>query len=376
MSMPPSAQKPAAVPLGTPMLPKRSLLAIHKYVALTAALFILIQSITGMMLVYRVELARLLDSQGMVRHSMSGDAPLSAVLDSIQRENPGYAIQRLVYPAAPDGTYFAHLVNAEGTYRYASTDPGNGRILRSGSIWSFPVEAALFVHFRLMTGRLGLMIVLLTGLSVVVLAATGLMFWWPRRGRIGKNMKIDLRLAPRLILRQCHRSLGVFISLILLISASTGLFVGTIFMLADGPIYGVAPTGALPRVDPAVDDMLALARAQFPGHAIRDIRMPAPATFNVHFLAPAQGPSAVHTVHIDRTSRSLVRKTAAADDTSLWAPVLPIHNGELFGNPGRILVLLAGLSLAVLAVTGPIMWFQARRPHRKPAAAPIVRNSL
>lgn len=347
------------------MITKRFLFAIHKYCGLVAALFILVQAATGAMLVYRAELAQLLDPQGMVRHSTGGDAPLSAVLRSIQRGHPGFEIQRLVYPSNQTATYFAHMVNTGGAIRYASVDPGTGQILRSGSIWSFPVEAALFVHFRLMTGRAGLIVVLLTGLSVLTLATTGLIYWWPRRGRFRKSLALDLRLPGRVVLRQFHRSLGVFISAIFLLSATTGMFVGTVFLLASGPLYAVAPTGSPPRVDSGVDAMLALARAQFPGHAIRDIRMPAAGSFNVYFLAPERNPSAVHTVRIDLAQRRIVDKIPTKDDDSLWVPILPIHNGELFGAIGRIVVLFAGLSLAIMAVTGPLMWLQRSRAARR-----------
>jgi uncharacterized iron-regulated membrane protein len=347
------------------MITKRLLFSVHKYCGLAAALFILIQAMTGSMLVYRTEVAQFIDRQGMVRHSTGPDAPLSIILHGIQRSNPAFEIQRLAYPQSQTATYFAHMVSADGTLRYASVDPGDGRILRSGSIWSFPVEAALFIHFRLMTGRAGLMLVLLTGFSILTLATTGLIYWWPRRGRFGKALTLDLRLPPRVVLRQFHRSLGVVISSILLLSATTGLFVGSVFLLASGPLYSVAPTGDPPRIDPGVDSMLALARAQFPGRAIRDIRMPGPQSFNVYFLAPERNSSAVHTVRIDLASRRVVAKLAASDDSSLWVPILPIHNGELFGTAGRVVILCAGLALAVMALTGPLMWLQRSLAARK-----------
>lgn len=347
------------------MITRRSFFTLHKYVGLAAALFILVQALTGITLVYRSELAQLIDPAGMVRRTGGADAPLSMVMHSLRREFAGFEIQRLVYPAEPDGTYLAHMVNRDGLIRYASVDPGNARVLRSGSIWSFLVEAALFVHFRLMTGRGGLIIVLLTGLSVLTLAISGLTYWWPKRGRIAKSLAVNFALPGRAVLRQFHRTLGVLISALLLISASTGLFVGTVFLLASGSIYGVAPSHSPPLADPGYDEMLALARSQFPGHAIRDIRMPNHASFNVYFLAPERNPSAVHTVQIDLRSKRMIGKVPAQEDGSLWVPILPIHNGELFGSVGRIIVLSLGCLLATMAVTGPLMWWQRSRSRKK-----------
>lgn len=347
------------------MITKRLLFSVHKYCGLAAALFIIVQALTGSMLVYRTELAQFIDPRGMVRHATGPDAPLSAILNSIQRSNPDFQIQRLVYPANPTATYFAHMVSTDSTLRYASVDPADGRILRTGSIWSFPVEAALFVHLSLMTGRAGLILILVTGLSIVTLATTGLIYWWPRRGRFGKALALDLRLPGRVVLRQFHRSLGVVISAVILLSATTGLFVGSVFLFASGPLYSVAPTGDPPKVEPGTDAMLALARSEFPGHAIRDIRMPALHSFNVFFLAPERNPSAVHIVRIDLASRRVVAKLATGDDDSLWVPILPIHNGELFGWAGRFVILCAGIALTVMAVTGPLMWLQRSRAGMK-----------
>jgi uncharacterized iron-regulated membrane protein len=50
----------------------------------------------------------------------------------------------------------------------------------------------------------------------------------------------------------------------------------------------------------------------------------------------------------------------AEDDDSLWVTLLPIHNGEAFGLAGRLILLVGGLGLAALAVTGPIMWLQKK----------------
>lgn len=45
------------------------------------------------------------------------------------------------------------------------------------------------------------------------------------------------------------------------------------------------------------------------------------------------------------------------------AAQLPIHSGELLGLPGRIIVCISGLVVAVLSVTGAVIWRKKRR-HR------------
>lgn len=39
----------------------------------------------------------------------------------------------------------------------------------------------------------------------------------------------------------------------------------------------------------------------------------------------------------------------------------PLHSGRILGMPGRILVSLLGLALAMLSLTGVVIWVRKRR---------------
>ena len=43
---------------------------------------------------------------------------------------------------------------------------------------------------------------------------------------------------------------------------------------------------------------------------------------------------------------------------------MPLHSGELLGLPGRILVCAAGIAVAMLSVTGVIVWWRKRVARR------------
>ncbi len=40
--------------------------------------------------------------------------------------------------------------------------------------------------------------------------------------------------------------------------------------------------------------------------------------------------------------------------------VLPIHTGQVAGLAGRVLIFVAGLAIALLSVTGTLVWFKKR----------------
>lgn len=340
---------------------KRVLLTIHRWCGLAACLWILVQALTGSALLFRDELGRALDTHGMVRQSASGAAaPMSQVLQSLRTRFPAYEIQRVVWPQRPDDTYFAHMVDARGETLYASVDPGNARILRAGGLWSFPMEAMLAIHLRLLTGKVGLAAVLLGALSVLALAASGWTYWLPKAGRWRNALKIGWNLPGRILLRHLHRTTGLAVSLVFLASVVTGALVAAEYLIEPGPITSTAPSQGGPGPIAGVDRALAAARALRPGRGLRDVRMPRAGVFNACFWAPARSALAVDIVRTSLPDGRIIGVRPAAADRSLWVVALPIHTGDAFGPTGRFVLLLGGLGLAGLALTGPIMWLQKR----------------
>lgn len=43
---------------------------------------------------------------------------------------------------------------------------------------------------------------------------------------------------------------------------------------------------------------------------------------------------------------------------------LPIHGGRILGFPGRVLIAVLGVAIAVLCVTGTLVWWRKRRARR------------
>jgi uncharacterized iron-regulated membrane protein len=350
------------------MIAKRQLLPVHRWVGLVIALFVLMQTATGVLLVFRTHLAEALDPAGMTSASAVRDAPISAVLGAARARFPGYAVDHVVFPQTPRGVYLVQLLDPAGESRWASVDPGTAQVLRAGRIWAFPLEAAMQIHYRLMTGRLGLAALMTTALGLLTMAVSGLWYWWPKAGRWRRSLAIEKGAPPRLLLRRLHRNVGVFAAAAAIFSATTGLIVATEFILAPGPLMRITTA---PDTTPGdLDRALATARAIYPGRAIRDIRTPAPGRFNIFFWAPETSPHAVHAVSLDPRSGRVLAVTPAQKSPGVWMIVLPIHSGDTFGDAGSLVVLSGALALFGLAVTGPLMWLQRPRGGAARATAP------
>lgn len=327
-------------------------LAWHRRIALVFAPLMLLQALTGAALLFRDPLERAFHpavSHGPVR-------PVSALAQAAQAR--GARLDRLFFPTSPGLPAMAQLSGVGGSAEYAALDPASGRIVRHGSVWAFPMEAALRWHYRLMTGAAGLAVVALGGLALLVICGAGLGFWWPVRGRWGKSLTINPRMPARIRLRHWHRSGGVVAAIMLSFSAATGLLLAAPDILSGA---GGRPEVLPPPSAAQIDAAMALAQHTFPAARLRDVRFPRADRLDMNFLAPEQGPRAVHVVSV-RLSRPEVLKAVPADrNPVLWMKVLPLHAGDAFGLAGRILLLLEALVLGALAVSGPVMWWQQRK---------------
>lgn len=343
------------------MLSRPGLLIFHRRLALAFAPLLLLQALTGSVLLFRAELARTIDAAAMVRTSPPGDVPVSTMVANAAARLPGFRITRLFLPATAQDMAFAQLTDNDGTQRYAAVDPGNGRVVATGSVWRFPLEAALQLHYRLMSAKLGMAVVLANALALTCLSGSGIAFWWPGRRRIAKSLAIHANLPARIRLRQWHRSTGILLSVLILFSATTG----ALLVAPDLTEPAAMPQAPLPPADAAqIDRAVARAGAAFPDARLRDIRFAAD-RIDVNFFAPHRNPRAVDVASVSMADGRLRKRIAASDNPVLWMAVLPLHTGDAFGIAGRFALLAEALALLFLAGSGPLNWWRARRPKRK-----------
>lgn len=346
------------------MIRKATLFRFHKWIGIAVAAFLFVQAMSGLTLVFGPELARLLDPAGMISGPGTGDASPVTLVAAAEDRYPLYRVSRLVYPATADDTYIVHLVDERGRARYVSLDRHGASVLREGSVWRFPTIAALNIHYQWLAGRAGMALVTISGTALLLLALTGLAFWWPRKS-FHKSLSVRWDVQPRVTLRQLHRTTGVVASPLLLFMAVTGLTIIIPTVLAQpGPDWRAATSLAVP-----IERALVIARSRYPEQAVRDIRVVSPVKINIFFRAPERNSRAVHRVAVDARNWRVNDVLEASNDRALWVVTYPLHTGEYFGLGGRLIIALAGLALAGLAAAGMVMWVQARGAKAKSAKA-------
>lgn len=342
---------------------KAGLLSLHRSVALVFAPLLLLQALTGATLVFRDPLARVIDPSAMTAPTLGPTAPIAELAASAQARFPDYSLRRMYLPSSPGDVAFGELAGADGSACFVSLDPVSARVLATGPVWRFPLEAALRLHHRLLDGRAGLALVLANGIALTLLAASGVSFWWPGRGRALKSLAIRKAAPKRLKLRLWHRSCGVAISIVVLFSATTGVLLVAPDLAASS---GAASSGPAPlRSFARIDNAVALAQAQFPGARLNDIRFPPADRIDVNFLAPARNSRAFHVVSVSISRPRVLDRLPAENNPVLWMTVLPLHSGDSFGLAGRLLLLVEAAVLIFLAISGPTMWWRSRSSKRR-----------
>ncbi|QQN74923.1 PepSY domain-containing protein [Croceicoccus sp. YJ47] len=336
-----------------------SLLVLHRRLALVFAPFLVLQALTGSMLLYRDDLASLL--QPATSSAQEEPAPVSALYAAARRAAPDSAPQRLYLPPAPGSAVVAQMRHGDGTLDYALIDPASGMVLSRGSIWRYPLHAAQELHLRLNAGNFGLLLVCIYGAALAMLAVTGLWHWWPGKRRVLKALKIPDRTPQRMKLRMWHRSSGALMSAALVILSVSGVLTALPNFAAAGPapVDGLVPTAA------TIDAAVALAGARFSDGPMRDIRFRPDGTIAVNFRAPRAGPWAVDTAVVDPSAPGTLRAIPHEADDALWTVTYPIHTGSIIGPGGRWIMLLLAAGLLFLSLSGPLQWWRARA-NRKP----------
>lgn len=333
----------------------------HRKLALLFAPLFLLQGLTGGILLFREPLGRLLEATPSSGPVQNVDQLFAVAVAT------GKQVERLQPPASPGRLAIAQLAGGDGTRTFVMIDPVSAHIIREGGLATFPIEAALRLHYQLLAGTTGLFVVMLTGFVLLLMAGTGLAFWWPVKGRWSKSLAINPRMPTRVRLRKWHRNFGVFAAVLIGCSGATGVLLAgadLLSALASPAPNPVVPTrqGGLLAANVAAG--LRLAQEQFPGSPIRDLRFTSGGRMDVNLRAPERNTLAVHVVKVDLATARIVGGMAAKDNPALWMNILPYHSGDEFGLVGKLLLLIEVLVLIMLGVSGPLMWWQQRKSRK------------
>lgn len=347
---------------------------VHLWMGLTLGLLLSVAGITGAILVYYVEIDRMLNpavasASGPPDHDRAMATLRAAFPDKagpwrIELDGRDGAIPVRYYdPPERSGRAFAPML--------AWLSPDGEQVLRR-SYWGETAMTWIYdLHYRLLLERPGGTIMGYAGLFMLVLLASGIWAWWPRDGRFAKAFAFRRHAPPVRSLRDWHKLAGVSASLVLLVIVGTGVMLelpkesDAVLEATLGPVDRLPEIVADPfeTADIGPVAAVAAARAHLPDALPAWIETPprVGGFYRVRVQVPGD-PSRrfPHSyVWIDRSNGAVLgvadaRRASASTVVTNW--LHPLHDGSFGGSATRALLLLSGLVPSMLFVTGVSRW--------------------
>lgn len=384
----------------------------HFYAGVLVMPFLMLLTLTGGLYLFKDEIDQAVYRPMIQVPASAQQADPDQWLSAAALAGEGRAANVIV-PARADQAVRVRVDRPDGSQRTVFVDPHTARVtgftayggvtetikkLHSLSLFGGPIGAALNILVEIVAGW------------AIILCATGLYLWWPRRraGAVLKPSETNARRRP--FWRDVHALTGFYVGGVIIFLAVTGMpwsavwgdqFMGV--MRGTGLGRPPAPAAASPwshakphdapsGVGWTLEKAVLSADSHAHGHS-------APSLTRVLQTAHEQGLPRPFTVSIPQSSDlawTVARQTRKAEDArSLyvdgvsgavkadlrWSQFgvmakgfewgIAVHQGMQYGWINRIVMLIGCIAVWLLAISGLIMWWKRRPPslsHRSSGA--------
>lgn len=384
-------------------------LTVHLYLGLAAGLILAVTGLTGSLIAFGGDIDAWLNRQAMIvpapPQGVAARKSVDQILAAAGHALPEGAQPRyLELPRAADRAaallYLLPSAISGGADDYALfVDPytlrvtGRELLTRPDDPLAAPLMAILVdLHWRLLAGPPGAVLVGIAALLLLLSPLTGLVLWWPAKGRWQAAFRIKWAASAERRNYDLHKLAGLATAPLLLVILFSGAYMNLpdrltplveLFSPAPGWPEGArsAPTADGRRI--TAGDAAALVDRLFPDGELMGIGLPdgPEGTYLVRKRAPDEVTRAYphRQVWLDQYDGRILAvndpaRYSAGQRFLEWQ--YPLHSGEAFGTAGKVVVLLVGLACPTLYVTGLIRWWQKRRARqrsRRRRAAPSLR---
>ena len=204
---------------------RRALFQIHLWSGIAIGLYLVLISLTGSLLVFRIELHKMFDRPALtvaVRGERLNDDQLKA---AAVRTFPDYTVTN-VWPARkPDQAVEIWLNRNDGKALHRLFDPYTGDHLGPPDppMVRFIVWLAS-LHDDLLTGDKGRRVNGYGAILLTVLCLTGMVIWWPGISNWRRSLTVDLKSNWKLFNWNLHSAVGFWSFLLVLLWAVSGIY--------------------------------------------------------------------------------------------------------------------------------------------------------
>jgi len=399
------------------------LVLLHRWFGLAAAIFLFISGATGAVISWDHELDEWLNPQLFEARTPGTPRPALELARGVEQADPrvrvtylplaiepGHTLNLFVEPRIDPATRQPYEVG----YNQVAVDPVTGAI-QGQRMWGaislsrenlLPFLYKLHYTMHIPDGwgiEFGVWFMGLIAIVWVLDCFVALWLSFPRLSAWRKSFAFRWKQGGYRLNFDLHRSGGVWVWLLLLLLAVTSVsmnlntqvmrpLVSAFSTLSPSPFASRAPAAPNQPIEPGIPIERAIALAQAEA-THRGWTAPAGGVFlstsfgvwGVGFFEPGRdhgdGGLGNPWLYLDSRSGTLagsdVPGTGSAGDIFMQA-MFPLHSGRILGLPGRILISLMGAVVAMLSVTGLVIWIKKRRARLRKniPETPAIRPGL
>ena len=357
---------------------RRAAFQIHLWAGLLATLYIVVIAVTGSILVFEDELTSTTLPPGLAAFDPGHAASIVTVMQKFSQSYPGAKVTSINTPWRTIPAYQLRAVDGKGSAFGVVADPV------TADLYAQPYTWVNWVHdlhvFLLLDSRYGEQVNGVGAAILLLLALTGLLLWWQGLSKWTRALKISVRSNWRRINFDAHHAIGFWTLAIVLWWSISGIYFG-FYKQFGAVVAAVSPLQGM--IAPVIPSPLSTGSRRMPLQAILDAAQTASPHGRLFSLSD---PSLVGTVvyaqmdlrapgdfshrdivTIDTTNAHILTnwhygQNHTVGDWIMWSQH-PLHFGTLWGYPVKIAWFLLGLSLALLSLTGVIMYWNRYLRH-------------
>ncbi|MEW4486975.1 PepSY-associated TM helix domain-containing protein [Thalassoglobus sp. JC818] len=358
-------------------------LKVHRWLGLTVGLFFVLLGLTGSILVFDHAIDEWLNPDILLTQGQGEKQPVQSIIDAAESAYPGdRKATSATVPRVENGVWTVWFTGGSRgnlVFTAVHVDPYTAEVTGQ-RVWGEDLMTWIYrLHFRLLAGSVGGIIVGVLGLLILNSLLSGLYLWWPLL-KSGIRAAIAIRSGPRFNY-DLHKSVGAFSAVFLLVITFTGVYMEFPSVFRDVISKFAATTEGPRRLKSApsedqdgitLDEAIEIASQRFPNAKLDHLHPPRRED-GVYEVAFRQSDEVQRSygrtqVFLDRYSGEIVAVRTPETETAadiFFAWQFPLHNGEAFGLFGRWVVFFLGLTPAILYVTGVVIWWRKRTSRKR-----------
>ncbi|WP_164891202.1 PepSY-associated TM helix domain-containing protein [Botryobacter ruber] len=345
--------------------------SIHHWCGLIAGMFILVISLSGSILVFDDDI----DEAQFARHRTLA-APAKALhidksFERVRQENPGWEIRITALPGAP--TDALHYELRQGQLRkWIFVHPETGAELATVNQADKRFSYVLLnLHYNLLAGTAGKIVVLLTGIALLLLTITGFILYRRSIFKVLTFRQKISRKSRRATYSSLHRVVGVWALVFNLFVCVTGLSLA--ITIVNNAFKGGSITIATPAMPASVDAAIAQVRAAYPAFEVTYLRFPKTEDGTLQLLGrhhsdPAYYGTLYSNVQVNYTTGAIEKVDFLKDRSwpdRLLTILHPLHFGDFAGLLVKLIYCIGGLLPGILSVSGFVIWYYRQQPSQQ-----------